>query len=70
MVTQLFAKRHELFDVPDFLSGCEPAVLPVVKSVGDSSTEFRFAKSFITQASRKKRLLDETLPLSDVATFC
>jgi hypothetical protein len=55
-VTQQFAKRHELFDIPDFLPDCELDVLPAVQSVGDNSSQTGFATWFDALDSMKKEI--------------
>lgn len=41
-IAQQFEKRHELFDIPDFLPDCELDVLPAVQSVGDNASKTGF----------------------------
>jgi hypothetical protein len=45
-VTQQFAKRQKLFDVPEFLPDCDLDVLPAVQSVGDNSSRTGFTTWF------------------------
>lgn len=53
-VAQQFDKRHELFDIPDFLPDCELDVLPAVQSVGDNSSHTGFNTWFDALDSMKK----------------
>ena len=55
-VTQQFAKRHLLFDIPDFLPDCELDVLPAVQSVGDNSSQTGFATWFDALDSMRKEI--------------
>ena len=55
-VTQQYGKRHELFDIPDFLPDCHLDVLPAVQSVGDNSSQTGFATWFDALDSMRKEI--------------
>jgi len=55
-LTQQFAKRHELFDIPDFLPDCDLDVLAAVQSVGDNSSQTGFATWFDALDHMKKEI--------------
>lgn len=55
-VTQQFAKRRDLFVIPDFLPDCDLEVLPAVQSVGDNSSQTGFATWFDALDSMKKEI--------------
>ena len=55
-VTQQFAKRHILFDIPNFLPDCELDVLPAVQSVGENSSQTGFATWFDALDSMRKEI--------------
>ena len=55
-VAEQFAKRQDLFDIPDFLPDCDLDVLQAVQSVGDNSSRTGFNTWFDALDSMKKEI--------------